>query len=346
MSWKPFLRLLSCCCLILGTACGGGGGGSEASASLPVIQSFQASPSTITAAQSVTLTWEVSGADTLAITPGPGTVTGTQTSVLVSATTTFTLTARNSHGERQASATVSLVPTGTVRIILLRHSTGGVIWDGGVSTFFTAYNTGHGTHYQISERAYPNTPYPWENYPYDYWNLWVNPSGPADDAQSGVHSLAKLCQDYDVIIFKHCYPVSGIEADTGTGSVSSSAKRAENYKLQYAALKSALNAHPDRKFILWTGAALRESASTAEQGARARAFFQWVKGTWDVPGDNIYLWDFFELETEGTNFLLPANAAGDSHPGTAFATRVAPLLGQRVVDVIEGRGDSGSLTGE
>ena len=70
--------------------------------------------------------------------------------------------------------------------------------------------------------------------------------------------------------------------------------------------------------------------------------------TWDEPGDNIYVWDFRQLETEGGLYLLNEYAAapGDSHPNSAFATRVAPYLGQRIVDVIEGRGDSGSLTGQ
>jgi len=245
-----------------------------------------------------------------------------------------------------ASSDAPIHPTGTVRILYLHHSTGANVWAGGVAAYFTSYNASRGTEYQITERAYPDTPYEWANYPYDYWNLWVNPSGPANDSNPNIHSLSKLCNDYDVIVFKHCFPTSGIEADTGLPSVSSTDKRAENYKLQYAALKTAMLAHPTKKFIVWTGAALLESESDADQGVRARAFFQWVKNTWDVDGDNIFVWDFFELETEGTNFLKTAYSAGDSHPNPTFCTTVAPLIGKRIVDVIEGRGDTGSLTGK
>ena len=73
-----------------------------------------------------------------------------------------------------------------------------------------------------------------------------------------------------------------------------------------------------------------------------------MKEDWDEPGDNILTWDFFELETEGGNFLLDQYSAGsgDSHPGAPFAQTVAPLFAQRIIDVIEGRGDSGTLTGE
>ena len=51
------------------------------------------------------------------------------------------------------------------------------------------------------------------------------------------------------------------------------------------------------------------------------------------------------LETDGGDVLTPAHASGDSHPGDAFAAEVAPLFAKRLVDVIEGRGDTGSRTG-
>ncbi len=49
-----------------------------------------------------------------------------------------------------------------VKIIFLHHSTGGV------SSWFTTYNTANTLNYQITQRAYPSgDPYPWDNYPYD-----------------------------------------------------------------------------------------------------------------------------------------------------------------------------------
>ncbi|MGC4123278.1 MAG: hypothetical protein QM765_53665 [Myxococcales bacterium] len=235
------------------------------------------------------------------------------------------------------------LPT-TAKVLYLHHSTGGVVWGNGVPDALTAYNTQHATSYAISELAYPDAPYPWANYPYDYWHLWVEDGGQA--ASEGVATLEALAQDRDVVVFKHCFPVSGIEADTGSPDIASQAKTLENYKLQYAALKARLRQMPGKRFIVWTGAALRQEDSNLEQGARARQFSAWVKTTWDEPGDNIYVWDFFELETERGNFLAPANATGDSHPNDTFAKRAAPLFVKRLVDVIEGRGDSGSLTGE
>lgn len=231
---------------------------------------------------------------------------------------------------------------GDSSIIYLHHSTGAGVWDGGVSDWFTDYNTAHATGYQIEERAYPDSPYPWDNYPYDYWNIWVSHAGttPYNDQDT----LEILTAEYDVIMWKHCFPVGGIEADTGAPDISSAAKTLENYKLQYNALKTKMRSFPDNRFVVWTGAALIEGDTSPEAAARAREFFTWVKDEWDESGDNIFIWDFYELETEGTNYLQ--YSGGDSHPSSDFNETVAPLISRRIVDVIEGRGDSGSLTGE
>jgi len=235
---------------------------------------------------------------------------------------------------------------GGVRILFLHHSTGGVIWDGGVAEWFDDFNAAHGTNYQIAERAYPDDPYPWANYPYDYWNLWVDHAG--ERPYKKQDTLEMLTQDYDVIVWKHCFPVSGVEADTGTPDAESEVKTIENYQVQYEALKEKMHQFPDTTFIIWTGAALVAEATDEASAGRAREFFEWVKSTWDEPGDNLYLWDFREFETEGGLYLLDAYSAGppDSHPNAEFAARVAPFFAQRVVDVVEGRGDTGSLTGQ
>ena len=224
------------------------------------------------------------------------------------------------------------------RVIFLHHSTGWVIWEGGVPAWFSAYNAEQGTGYVVTELGYPGGDYPWDNYPYDYWNLWVNHAGPTPYMEQP--TLEILTAQYQVIVFKHCFPVSSIYADTGNPDVSSSEQTLENYRLQYAALKTALRSFPANRFIVWTGAALLESNTLADHAARAREFFDWVRTTWDEPGDNIYVWDFFDLETDGGMYLLPEHGTTDSHPNATFAAEVAPLFAQRVVDVIRGRGDS------
>ena len=86
--------------------------------------------------------------------------------------------------------------------------------------------------------------------------------------------------------------------------------------------------------------------NTKEENARcAEEFFDWVRNEWDEKGDNIFLWDLWELETDGGIYLKDDYAAApdNSHPNAAFNKRVAPLAAKRIVDVIEGRGDSTSI---
>ncbi|RPI53646.1 MAG: hypothetical protein EHM56_07055, partial [Chloroflexi bacterium] len=222
-----------------------------------------------------------------------------------------------------------------VEILFLHHSTGGVIWDGGVAGWFDAYNAEHGTSYRIAERAYPGDGYPWANYPYDYWNIWIKHAG--DRQYKKQDTLEILTRDYDVIVWKHCFPVSAVEADSGSPKVGSEVKSLENYKLQYEALREKMRQFPETRFIVWTGAALVVSATNEAQAGRAQEFFGWVTENWDEPGDNIYIWDFWQLQTEGGLYLLDeyAASADDSHPNSTFAARVAPSLARRIVDVID-----------
>ena len=161
-------------------------------------------------------------------------------------------------------------------------------------------------------------------------------------------TLETLTQKYNIIIWKHCFPVSDILPDNGQGNVNSEEKRIENYKLQYQKLKEKMRSFPKTKFLVWTGAALTKQRTSPESAQRARDFFTWVREQWDEPGDNIFLWDFYELETEGGLYMKDEYAQGlkDPHPSKTFATKVFPLFCKRIVNVIEGKGDASSKTGQ
>jgi hypothetical protein len=241
----------------------------------------------------------------------------------------------------------------SVRVLLLHHSTGQNVWDGGVPGWLGAYNGAHGKAYQIEERAYPDDPWPWDNYPSDYYRIWVQHQG--QSTRPGTEWLETLAPQYNVILFKHCFPGGDIEPDSGAPDPASGDKTLENYRAAYDGLKAKLRSFPNMRFIVWTLAIRTQADMQASYGAehagmaqRAREFTEWTKNSWDERGDNIFVWDFYALETEGSLYLRSSYAAdpgGDSHPNGPFCAAVAPLLGQRIVDVIEGRGDSGSLTG-
>ncbi len=247
----------------------------------------------------------------------------------------------------------------STRILFLHHSTGGNIWRGNnpswygtfgiaddVPAWFASYNKVHGTGYHIEDRIFPkDQPYGWHNYPYDYYNIWVRNAG--DSSFMEEPTLEMLTREYDLIIWKHCFPVSNVKMDEGDPDIGSDQKTIQNYKLQYEALRNKMHEFPDTRFIVWTGAAQVEEKTDAERAERARSFFNWVKETWDEPGDNIFLWDFRQLETGGNLYLEPKNAASasNSHPNRRFSGYAAKLFCQRIVDVIENSGTKTDLTG-
>jgi hypothetical protein len=252
---------------------------------------------------------------------------------------------------------------GAYKIIFLHHSTGDIIWKGQpkgfekltnlfsqkatVPKWFMEHNEKTGSNYYITEQAFPKgDPYSWDNYPYDYYNIWVKNAGMTPYMEEP--TLEMLSKQYNLIVFKHCFPVGYIEEDTGNPDIDSKEKRLENYKLQYMALKEKMLQFPDNKFLVWTGAANVKDKTTPEYAQRTRDFVSWVKTEWDSVGDNIFLWDFYELETEGGIYLTENNARDkhDSHPAKSFGEKVAPLFCQRIVDVIETNGMKTTLTGE
>ena len=152
-------------------------------------------------------------------------------------------------------------------------------------------------------------------------------------------TLELLTKEYEIIVFKHCFPVSKISEDTGLPDINSKEKRLENYKLQYDALKTKMNSFPDTKFIVWTPAVHTREVITEEEALRTQQFHHWITNEWDEAGDNIFVWDFYSYETEGGLYLSEkyATAPGNSHPNKDFSAKMAPILCKFIIDVAENR---------
>lgn len=235
------------------------------------------------------------------------------------------------------------------KIIFLHHSTGHNIWigntnkfiykftkKGDVQKFFAEYNKRNKTDYEINHQWFPKqAPYGWNNYPYDYYNIWVKNGG--DDSYLNEPTLETLSKEYDVIIFKHCFPVSRILEDIGTPEIDSDKKRIENYKEQYIALKKKMHEFPNTKFILWSPAVCTRNQITEGEAKRTYQFYKWILEEWNEKYDNIYIWDFYRFETEGELYLPDKNAVGpdNSHPNIEFSARVAPHFCKFIIEVIE-----------
>src|SRR5271165_1535684 len=74
----------------------------------PQIAQFIASANSVSAGTPVTLSWQVTGASYVIVSPGVGATRGTSVSVSPSATTTYTLYATNAFGQTAASTTITV----------------------------------------------------------------------------------------------------------------------------------------------------------------------------------------------------------------------------------------------
>ena len=74
----------------------------------PQIAQFIASANSVSAGTPVTLSWQVTGASYVIVSPGVGATRGTSVSVSPSATTTYTLYATNAYGQTTASTTITV----------------------------------------------------------------------------------------------------------------------------------------------------------------------------------------------------------------------------------------------
>ena len=246
------------------------------------------------------------------------------------------------------------------KVIFLHHSTGNNIWKGNVSKYsyklfkegdvqkwIKKYNKKNEIKINIKEQAFPKKqPYGWKNMPFDYYNIWVKNAG--DKPFKEEPTLEILTKQYDLIIWKHCYPVGRISENKDSADINSEERTLENYKLQYEALKNKMLEFPDTKFLVWTGAAQVKGGTNEEDAKRQKEFIDWLRNDWSQKGDNIYLWDFYELETEGGLYQKDEYAASttDSHPNKKFSHTIAPYFGQRIADVINGKGDEKTITGK
>jgi hypothetical protein len=260
-----------------------------------------------------------------------------------------------------------------MNIVFLHHSVGEFIWDGkppsilkraikkispkladnlfnrfaDLPNYFKVYNQDNSKNFSITEIDFPKLkPYGWNNNPFDYYNIWVVNEG--DQQFLTEPTLEILTKDYEVIIFKHCYPINNIKPNLDSANINSWIPTLDNYKLQYNAIRDKLHMFSDKKFILFTGAAQVQSTLNEEEALRSKMFFDWVINNWDISDDNIYLWDLYSLQTEGGLYLKNeyAMSPNDSHPNKGFASKASKLLFNRIIDIIDNNGEKTELTGE
>jgi hypothetical protein len=195
---------------------------------------------------------------------------------------------------------------------------------------------------------------PGESTDMQHWVRWFN------DYRAGMSAHGCAAGFNRVVMFKSCYPNSHVDEDgVEPGNPFDGTRSLANYRavyrhpdgpgnayddggVAYFALEDIFAAHPDTLFIPVTAPPECYADATLAAAARARAFNEWLTGTW-LPGyeartglHNVAVYDWFDLLANADDSGSHANmlrtgyggATGDSHPNdtangdstVAFAT--------------------------
>lgn len=209
------------------------------------------------------------------------------------------------------------------RIIFLHHSVGhNLIEQGNVREGLTAlgyefYDHGYnGDGLRLADGTYTGTNFdvPGDN---------TDPDGFAEIFTQPLHdppdnTFSHLMQ-YDIIIFKSCYPNSNIESD----------EQLAQYQAYYLSIRDRMDQYPNKLFILLTIPPEVPGNSDAQAVARARTFANWLQSTEYLSRHpNVRVFDFFDLLAGEDNFLRSDYRFDnyDGHPNEQANRDIGPIF--------------------
>ncbi len=210
-----------------------------------------------------------------------------------------------------------------VRIIFLHHSTGhNLIEEGGVRELFT--NLG----YEFYDHGYNDDGLrladgTWTGENYDIPGDNTDPDGiaelfsqPLNDPPDNAFSLL---MQYDVIMFKSCFPTSNIESD----------EHLNELKGYYLTVRDRVDQYPDKLFIVVTQPPQVPRSTDQDETTRARALANWLASDEYLGGRaNLVTFDFFDYLAGDDNMLRQEYRYNnrDAHPNELANQTIAPLF--------------------
>ncbi len=225
-----------------------------------------------------------------------------------------------------------------IRIIFLHHSVGqGLIDGGGVREGLTArgyafydhgYN-GEGLRDAAGEYTGTNFDVPDDN---------TDPNGLAAIFAQPLHdppdnTFSHLMQ-YDVIIFKSCFPNSNIGSD----------EQLAEFQSYYLSMRDRMDQYPNKLFIVVTQPPQVPGASDPDEARRARALADWLASDEFLGGHpNVVTFNFFDLLAGEDNFLRAGYRVDDydAHPNEVANQTIGPLFVDFVDQAIRNYRDGG-----
>ncbi len=219
-----------------------------------------------------------------------------------------------------------------VRIIWLHHSCGqNLIEQGGVREGLSAlgyefYDHGYndeGLRLADGSSAGYNFNVPGDN---------TDPDGLAEIFSQPLHdppdNTFSYLMQYDVILFKSCYPVSNIGSD----------EQLAEYQAYYLTIRARMAQHPDKLFIVVTQPPQVPGSSNRDEARRARALADWLKSGQFLGGlPNVVTFDFFGYLAGDDNFLRREYRMDnyDGHPNERANREIGPRFVEFIHQAIQ-----------
>ena len=222
---------------------------------------------------------------------------------------------------------------GYSRIIFLHHSVGaGLIEQGGVRERLTELG------YEFYDHGYNGDGLvladgTWTGDNFDVPDDNTNPDGYAQIFAQPLHdppdnTFSHLMQ-YDVIIFKSCFPVSLIESDD----------QLAEYQSYYLSIRDRMEEYPDKIFIVVTQPPEIPNDTDSAAAARARAFASWLASDEYLSSHpNVFTFNFFDLLADSSDDMLRAEYRtdeSDAHPNETANRTIAPLFADFVDEAVK-----------
>ncbi|WP_182871078.1 hypothetical protein [Stieleria mannarensis] len=230
------------------------------------------------------------------------------------------------------------------RILLLDSTPQHQLWTTPTTQWIESYNRARAARYSIASMTFTTTSKTVRGEtPGFVWNLSVRQPGPIGSWEE--QSLESLASQYDLIVLKHSPAIRQVNVDARKGEIASPLKSLQNHQLQYDTIKKRLRQHPETRFVIWTGPAPSRRRVNRDAALRANEFFRWVRDDWDQPGDNVFIWDCYAIGSRDGLYLDAEFESDERTPNATYFRTVTPMLGQRIVDVLQGRGDIAAVTG-
>jgi hypothetical protein len=223
---------------------------------------------------------------------------------------------------------------GSTRVIFLHHSVGaGLIEQGDVRSRLTDFG------YEFYDHGYNDDGLvladgTWTGRNFDVPGDNTDPNGFADIFAQPLHdppdnTFSHLMQ-YDVILFKSCFPVSDINSD----------EQLDEYKSYYLSIRDRMDEYPGKIFIIVTQPPQVPAHTDVETAARARAFADWL-GSDEYLSDhpNVFTFDFFDLLADPSENTLRADYRADeedAHPNELANLTIGPLFASFIDEAVGG----------